>query len=583
MAKVCRLIGALLLVCASATAVLADIPPKGGGQFPAGYRSRRAAKPETFTFKRAYKPQITRMLANRRALFSGALSMAAASAAPGGIAVQGERTVPVLAFKYANTASDPYATSGLETRLFGSSGDTMTKFYSENSFGLLKVTGSVTGWFGLAKNDTFYEGADTPEGPCNGVCNGAKTAQAVKDALAAAEAKGMDYSAFDNDGPDGKPNSGDDDGFVDFVALVHPEAGGECSVPATRKNMWSHRSSLTSWNTTTFKTTKKTPAGRTIVVDDYVIMPAVDCDGTSMIQIGVFAHEFGHAFALPDLYDTNPENGQSAGAGNWCLMAGGSWGGDGSSPERPSNMSAWSKVFLGWVQPVPLQGDITPATFKPSSAGRTAVFKLPIVGNRYYLIEYRPKEGWDAKLPGQGLLVWRIDDDVIKDSLNSNTVNAVETNKGVGLVEADNLMNLDNGEAPCSGAGDPANCGNRGDAGDVFPGSKGKRVFDAASQPKIQGNLAVCNISNPGATMTASLLVSTNSCAPAPPAPPPTGEARAIDPSSHPLGEPTIAPAPGGTGSSDPTPRAATTSPVWALLVLPAVAWVRRHTQRLRR
>jgi hypothetical protein len=31
----------------------------------------------------------------------------------------------------------------------------------------------------------------------------------------------IDFAQFDNDGPDGIPNSGDDDGFVDFVAIVY--------------------------------------------------------------------------------------------------------------------------------------------------------------------------------------------------------------------------------------------------------------------------------------------------------------------------------------------------------------------------
>ena len=43
---------------------------------------------------------------------------------------------------------------------------------------------------------------------------------------------------------------------------------------------------------------------------DYVIQPAWNCAGPpSAIDIGVFAHEFGHAFGLPDLYDTNSANG----------------------------------------------------------------------------------------------------------------------------------------------------------------------------------------------------------------------------------------------------------------------------------
>src|SRR5206468_6409889 len=51
-----------------------------------------------------------------------------------------------------------------------------------------------------------------------------------------------DWGQFDNDGPDGIPNSGDDDGVVDFVAFLQPEVGGECvrnTPPST--GIWSHR------------------------------------------------------------------------------------------------------------------------------------------------------------------------------------------------------------------------------------------------------------------------------------------------------------------------------------------------------
>ena len=64
-----------------------------------------------------------------------------------------------------------------------------------------------------------------------------------------------------------------------------------------------------------------------------------------MIHIGVFAHEFGHAFGLPDLYDTDSRPTASRReSATWCLMASGSWGGDNRSPELPSHMSAWAKV-----------------------------------------------------------------------------------------------------------------------------------------------------------------------------------------------------------------------------------------------
>ena len=41
----------------------------------------------------------------------------------------------------------------------------------------------------------------------------------------------IDWGLYDNDGPDGMPNSGDDDGFVDVLSVLHPQRGGECGGP----------------------------------------------------------------------------------------------------------------------------------------------------------------------------------------------------------------------------------------------------------------------------------------------------------------------------------------------------------------
>ena len=143
------------------------------------------------------------------------------------------------------------------------------------------------------------------------------------------------------------PNSGDDDGYVDFVAFVHPEVGGECG--GDNPNIWSHRWRYSSWPSSAgvpYVTDDASANGGSILVDDYVIQPGLACGGQEMIQIGVFCHEFGHAFDLPDLYDVN--GGGAAGLGHWCLMAAGNW----NDPDRPAHMSAWTKRELGWVETV---------------------------------------------------------------------------------------------------------------------------------------------------------------------------------------------------------------------------------------
>ncbi len=129
-------------------------------------------------------------------------------------------------------------------------------------------------------------------------------------------------------GPTAIANSGDDDGVVDFVAIVQPNRGGECK---SGDNVWSHRFALTELGGGGFfETNDAAASGQKIRIDDYVVVPALSCDG-SMTTIGVYCHEFGHAFGLPDLYDTDESNGKSAGVGWWDLMGSGSMGGDGKS------------------------------------------------------------------------------------------------------------------------------------------------------------------------------------------------------------------------------------------------------------
>ena len=266
---------------------------------------------------------------------SRAASPADVVAAASQIAVEGERSIPVFPVVFSNTSKPPFDRSALQTRLFGAGADTMTAFYKENSFNRLTVNGTVAEWHKLPSIDTFYEGADfIHQGKpvkCNGTCEGAKLGDMMKHVLDGADGT-VDFRQFDNDGPDGKPNSGDDDGFVDFVAFVQPNVGGECG--SDNRHIWSHRWSLSGWNAPPYDHEVRKERRRHDQGGRLRHHALEACDGTTMIQIGVFAHEFGHAFGLPDLYDTDDANGVSEGAGNWCLMASGSWGGDGQ-PAAP--------------------------------------------------------------------------------------------------------------------------------------------------------------------------------------------------------------------------------------------------------
>ena len=161
--------------------------------------------------------------------------------------------------------------------------------------------------------------------------------------------------------------------------------------------------------------------------------------------LGVWVHEFGHELGLPDLYDTD---GSSEGIGHWGVMASGSWTDNG---ETPAYFSAWCRYQLGWINPILITDDVNNLVLEPIEDGGD-VYLLPIPGNwssseEYFLIENRQKMKYDQYMPGEGLLIWHIDD------RKSN--NRDEEHKLVDLEEADGDDDLDHSV-------------NRGDSGDPY-------------------------------------------------------------------------------------------------------------------
>ena len=197
-------------------------------------------------------------------------------------------------------------------------------------------------------------------------------------------------------------------------------------------------------------------------------------------------HELGHLlFGFPDLYDTDYS---SEGIGNWCLMSGGSWLGGGEIPAHPS---AWCKVQQGWaaVEEV-LTKDALAIEDVKSSHKVFRLWKNGSAGQEYYLVENRQKILYDRDLPGEGLLVWHID-----DAIAGNTN---EAHPKVALVQADGRRDLEKGN-------------NRGDAGDPYPGTADNTAFDGRSDPAATsyGGMDTCvsveSISASAAVMTADV------------------------------------------------------------------------------
>jgi len=207
------------------------------------------------------------------------------------------------------------------------------------------------------------------------------------------------------------------------------------------------------------------------------------------------SHELGHLMLdLPDLYDTK-DDVTSEGIGEWGLMGTGIWNSVGTYiGETPSHLSAWSKVATNFT--IPQDIDFDEAAVSIAQAETIEDTKRLWVdryksdlSQEYFLVENRQQTGYDAGLPGEGLLIWHIDEGQVS--------NEDENHKRVDLEEADGLNDLDNQS-------------NRGDGADSFPGTLPNFTFDNASNPNSKNyagantGIAVTSISAPGAVMTAN-------------------------------------------------------------------------------
>lgn len=458
------------------------------------WRRRAAAVRET-------RAGLLRMGDLRTLNAEGQALLAGASA----VVVTGTFHVPVLPIAYNDTPV-PYPVSEYQRILFSRApGDrpyTLTTYYEEVSRGRVQMEGRVFDPVTADSNAAYYTDG------CNGLTvNGFTTCPVrpvnrmgamlieILDRISTGAGADTIWSRYDNDGPDGVANSGDDDGTVDFVTFLQPEVGGECrSNTPPSQGIWSHRWVISVWNNGSpyvTRTLRRNAQGQPIPgqfirVNDYTIQSEVggitSCDGSRIMAVGTVSHETGHAFGLPDLYDTQ---GFTQGIGEWGLMGSGNY----SRPYSPATYDAWSLHALGWLTLDTLSGSRV-VTTGPRQLTDT-VFMVPTNHpGEFVLLENRQAVLSDSAhmnpaLPTTcsgfcpktaGLLLWLINPLRVTLGLPTNTVNTGPL-QGVELIQADGLNQL---RTP--------GLRNRGDRGDSYPGTSGNARFSLLTNPSARNH-----------------------------------------------------------------------------------------------
>lgn len=313
---------------------------------------------------------------------------------------------------------------------FGGTGSAKD-FFIDSSLGQFEPEFDVYGPVTLTKNRAYYGG--------DGLMG--KDLNAYRMAIEACEQLDgtVDFSEYDRDS----------DGYIDNVFIFY--AGEGQHMGASADSVWPHAYSISDKDSTPY-------------IFDGVRLNRYGCtcewvsgrpDG-----VGTFVHEFSHVMGLPDLYTTN-YNTAAFTPGSWSTLDAGPYNNNGCTPPL---YSTFERYALDWITPVEINGSVS-ATLPALGNNLAAIIRTPDE-NEFFLLENRQLTGWDAYLPGHGMLIWHVDYE--KSIWFTNGVNNDENHQYVDLEEADNLKTA----------------GSR--AGDAFPGTAGITSFTDDTNPSMR-------------------------------------------------------------------------------------------------
>ena len=319
-------------------------------------------------------------------------------------------------------------------------------YYREASHGQLRLMAQVAGPYRASHPYAYYgRGQDY------------QTKELVKEAVAAADGE-VDFAEYDED----------KDGVADNVHIIFAGHGEEAG--AGEDHIWSHRS----W------TTVATADG--VSIGGYSCSPELrGSSGPYITHIGVICHELGHAFGCWDFYDTDyGSGGLFQGTGQWDVMGSGNWNANGAAP---AHFNPYVACYdFGWAVPETLETPSECSLLK----NENKVYRIDTRdGNEYFLLENRQQEGFDASLPGHGLMIYRVhcgEDGEPVHSL-SNSINT-QAPQNMYPVCAGSAYAMPGRPAYTYGEINSPQC--------PFPGTSGNTDFSDESTPSSKSFSGIC-------------------------------------------------------------------------------------------
>lgn len=409
---------------------------------PTSLRVAHGDTPQVRQMKSSFQPSeaAAREMARREAVRSTRGLSRRATPKAGRFPSQGEpHTLVILAqfadqsFRSANPAADYRDMLNGENYTAGGATGSCRSYYSDNSMGKFTPSFDVYGPVTLEHGYHYYGENNSITG------QDLHATDMVIEACRALEDE-IDYASYDLDG----------DGVIDNVYVVYAGYGASDSGMADR--IWPHSYDMGNDERRVWLDGK--------LLGNYACSNEINYITGRMTGIGTFVHEFGHCLGLPDMYNTVDQSATFT-PGEWDFMDYGMYN---NGTHTPPCVTAYERMFLGWLEPTEL---VQPDNLTLGHlAGNTAYRISTNLPDEYFLLENRQPEGWDAYIPGHGMLVWHID--YVKSVWDENRVNTNPSHQYVDLLEADNHRSLDD------------------IAGDPFPGTSGKTAITDETQPNLR-------------------------------------------------------------------------------------------------